>query len=435
MSAAIIDLEEFEREATALMRPAFKSRFGAVRWGDLDTSGPQHEWLIKGIITRGEVCMLAGPSGSGKSFAAIDAAMAVARGVPWFGRKTLHGGVIYQAGESARGVRRKRLPAYRKHHGVSPEQDVPFVLLQKPIDLYASDEDATALMAEIEHWRGELSQGLELLVVDTFSAAIPGADENQAKDITPVLQRCQRIATKCQISVLLVHHMNAGGEKVRGSTAIQANLDSVLLCTKTDRVHSNGRKVREITMKKAKDENDEMSPFRFVLPSVVIGTDEDGDPVTSCVVISTAAYGAEQAEEKPTGFKVNDTEREWLQAFDQAIERIGVMPPAGVEVGSNVHLVVATEEVKRVYKERYAATEDGDEAAVDARLRQRWSRATKALLKYRIIGTSKTHVWMTGRAILGHRLKGASEIKPEPKTPEQPTEPNDDPLQERPSNV
>lgn len=417
--------DDFEREALALMRPAFKSAFGAVKWGELDSSGPQHEWLIKGVITRGEVCMLAGPSGSGKSFAAIDAAMAVARGVPWFGRKTLHGGVIYQAGESARGVRRKRLPAYRKHHGVGPEDDVPFVLLQRPIDLYASDDDATALMAEIEHWRGELSHGLELLVVDTFSAAIPGADENQAKDITPVLQRCQRIATKCAISVLLVHHMNAGGEKVRGSTAIQANLDSVLLCTKTDRVHSNGRKIREITMKKAKDENDEMSPFRFVLPSVAIGTDEDGDPVTSCVVINTAAYEEGQPEEKAKGFKINETEREFMQAFEIAIERAGIMPPAGVEVPSNVMLVVPTDEVRRAFKERFAATEEGDDEAIDARLRQRWSRATKGLLKFNLIGTTKTHIWMTGRPIQGIRLRGAHEIARQPQATEPALSPDD----------
>ncbi len=408
--------EDFERETLALVKPPFKSRFGAVKWADLDAVGPQHEYLIKGVITRGEVCMLAGPSGSGKSFAAIDAAMAVARGQPWFGRKTIQGGVIYQAGESARGVRRKRLPAYRRHHGLRPDDNVPFVLLQRPIDLYASDADATALVAEIEHWRGELDHRLELLVVDTFSAAIPGADENQAKDITPVLQRCTRIATTCNIAVLLVHHMNAGGEKVRGSTAIQANLDSVLLCTKTDHAHSDGRKIREIKTKKAKDESDEGAPFRFVLPAVEIGTDEDGDPITSCVVVDLARAAPHQAEPSAEPdrreFSPSQGEMEFLQALRDAMATHGTPPPPDTDLPPHAARVVASEHVRALYMQRLEVTEQGEPDQIEARLRQRWTRATKSLIRFGVIGSIKPYIWFRRTDIkglpLGNRRQGTA---------------------------
>lgn len=65
----------------------------------------KHEWLVKNVLTRGEQAMLVGASQSGKSFLAIDLAFAIARGVPWFGNKTRKGLVVYQAGESAKGVR------------------------------------------------------------------------------------------------------------------------------------------------------------------------------------------------------------------------------------------------------------------------------------------------------------------------------------------
>lgn len=414
----IQSFDDFERETSALLKLPFKSKFGAVRWADLDTVGPQHEYLIKGVITRGEVCMLAGPSGSGKSFAAIDAAMAVARGIPWFGRKTIRGGVIYQAGESARGVRRKRLPAYRRHHGLRPDDDIPFVLLQRPIDLYASNDDATALIAEIEHWRGELAHGLELLVVDTFSAAIPGADENQAKDITPVLQRCQRIATTCNLSVLLVHHMNAGGEKVRGSTAIQANLDSVLLCTKTDKQHSDGRKIREIKMKKAKDESDEAPPFRFILPSVEIGTDEDGEPVTSCVVVdlarATAHEQAPAAEPERKEFSPSQGEMEFLQALRDAMATHGTPPPPDVELPAHADRVVTADHVRALYMARLAVTEQGEPEQVESRLRQRWTRATKSLIRWNVIGALKPYIWFRRTDIRGLKVFDRRAPAPEP---------------------
>ena len=66
----------------------FKSAFGAVPWLEFGKPGPSYEYLIKGVLTKGEQSMLLGESQSGKSFLAIDIAMAVARGVEWFGRKS-----------------------------------------------------------------------------------------------------------------------------------------------------------------------------------------------------------------------------------------------------------------------------------------------------------------------------------------------------------
>src|SRR5690606_37475115 len=112
-------------------------------WQDVDAPGAQYEYLIKGVLTQNEISMLLGESQSGKSFLAIDIDMAVARGVPWFGHRVVRGGVVYQAGESATGVRRKRLPAYRIGNEIT-DQRLPFVLLQGPLDLYSGEDPTEA---------------------------------------------------------------------------------------------------------------------------------------------------------------------------------------------------------------------------------------------------------------------------------------------------
>jgi ABC-type glutathione transport system ATPase component len=44
--------------------------------------------------TPGELHALVGPSGSGKSFVALDWALCVAAGIPWHGRETIQGKVL-----------------------------------------------------------------------------------------------------------------------------------------------------------------------------------------------------------------------------------------------------------------------------------------------------------------------------------------------------
>ena len=204
------------------------------------------------MLTRGERSMMVGPSQSGKSFVAIDMALSIARGVEYFGRKTLRGGVVYQAGEGGRGLK-KRLRAYRDAHGVSGK--LPFVLLPAALDLHASDDHTNALIAEIKHWASTFDCPLELVVIDTLAAATPGANENASEDMSRVLARCARIATACNCHVMIVHHMNADGVKPRGHTSIFANLDTVIAVEKTQ-ASADGRPVRRCKLMKQKDGED-----------------------------------------------------------------------------------------------------------------------------------------------------------------------------------
>lgn len=334
----------------------FRSKFSAIRLADIDLPGLEHEWLIKGLLTRGERSMVAGPSQSGKSFAVLDMALAVSRGVDYQSYaqiggegdfnmrsfKTRRGGVVYQAGEGGRGLK-KRLRAYIKHHNIA--NDLPFVLLPSPVDLHSQEEHSKQLIAEIKHWakiyESEYQCPLELVVIDTLSAATPGANENASEDMSKVLARCERIARETNTHVMFVHHMNAGGEKPRGHTSIFANLDNVLTIRRLDESEppkdgKPGREVREMVVTKSKDGEDGTA-IKFVLQSIPLGEDEDGDPITSCVCIPPQGlFGSKTIEKQVT---LNDKLMVGFKALIKALEEEGKQAPNSLMLGKNVKTI------------------------------------------------------------------------------------------------
>lgn len=60
---------------------------------------PQSE-IVQGLLSAGAASLIYGPKNSGKTFIALDLAAAVSRGLPWQGRKTIQGLVVYIAAES-----------------------------------------------------------------------------------------------------------------------------------------------------------------------------------------------------------------------------------------------------------------------------------------------------------------------------------------------
>lgn len=392
----------------------FRSMFGAVGWSQIDDPGPTHEWLIKGILTRNEVSFLLGESQSGKSFLCIDMALSIARGTEWFGRRVVKGGVVYQAGESATGVRRKRLPAYRKHHACAGDQ-VPFVLLQNPVDFYNSDEQVEEFIAECQHWKKTMPVPLELIVIDTFNKATPGANENDGKDVGMVLARCERVRKATGAHVMLVHHLNAGGTKARGHTSLFGNVENVVTVRKViDSKDKDDRQIREWVVSKQKDGEDGVSG-KFVLPSVEIGRDVDGDAVTSCVVAAPTGYQSEADD--PAGILVGGYNAVILRAIYDAVKEKGMIAPAACGL-SRGHMAVERrdlwDKIRSITEDDTTDIKDGetDEQAQQRRqanLRQAVKRAfdylyQKGVTDRREVETltgREAWTWLTGKNVRG----------------------------------
>lgn len=372
-----------------------KSRFNALTWSHLDDPGPDLDFLIDGWLTDNERSVIGGPSRSGKSFLAIHAAMCVARGVDFFDMAVKRGGVIYQAGEGARGVKR-RLRAYRQHFKVAADEDIPLVFLGSKVDLYSREGDTQPLIDEIKAWSLTMSVPLRLVVIDTLATATAGADENSGKDMGVVLANIARISEETGAHVMLVHHMNADGKKLRGHTSVFANVDQVITV-----VCEEPTKIRTATLSKQKDDEDGLKLI-FSLLSVKLGFNERTQrDITSCVVVSVGEKERLKKEQERLGFSVNPTERRILMNMFDAIDRHGKFIADGKDgpkpaIGKTV---VHYDYYRDVALEKMPEIENRTKAA--DQVRKEFSRAKDFLIKSGIIGVQSPYMWWAGKPVRG----------------------------------
>jgi hypothetical protein len=231
--------------------------------------------LVQGILTAGAGSMLYGDSNSGKTFFTIDMACAVARGVPWMGRKTEAGLVVYVAAESPSSVR-SRLQAYQQHH----QCRVPnFAIVQTPLDLFSSDTDTEALIALVRLVECQNGQKARLIVGDTLARLSAGANENSGEDMGLVVQRFDRIRAECGAHFLMIHHSGkAAANGARGWSGIRAAMDTEIEVT-----DGGTNRCAEVT--KQRDLSTKGERMGFTLERVHLGLTKWGEPATTCIVL------------------------------------------------------------------------------------------------------------------------------------------------------
>ena len=278
-------------EVLAFPRIAPASRF---KREDFDTLKPgDQQWTVKGLWPRAGVCFVAGPSMSGKSFWTLDALAHVVKGEDVLGRKSKACGVLYIAAEGAAGVR-NRIKVLRD------EKTGPlggaFELIGQAPNLTDPDdvEDLHQAVVEARDSMKRRGHRLGIVAVDTLSASIPGADENTAKDMSPVLSALQALALDLDVMVLVVAHTGKDQDRgLRGWSGLMANADGLIMMA------SPADGVRSGTVEKVKD-GMSGDRFGFELETIEIGRDEDGDPIKSCVVRDTdAPAGQKGASRRP----------------------------------------------------------------------------------------------------------------------------------------
>jgi hypothetical protein len=116
-----------------------------------------------------------------------------------------------------------------------------------------------------------------VIVIDTLNQASPEADENTSSDMGTIINNAQILQKTTNSLVILVHHTGKDASRgARGHSSFFAALDAGIELKKT-------QSGREWMVSKSKDGEDGIShPFKLM--QVLLGKDEDGDDITSCVV-------------------------------------------------------------------------------------------------------------------------------------------------------
>lgn len=230
--------------------------------------------LLGRVIERGCTGQLFGPSGGGKTFVALDMTLAVGTGGSWNGTKCEQGMVLYFAGEGHTGLRR-RLKAWHKHNGYP---DLSGVHISRSIISFGA-AGIRSVVAEVRNLEVQTGGKVSLLVIDTLARHIEG-DENSTRDMTQFVSVVDGLRDAFPGStVIVIHHTGNSAEQMnrsRGSSALKAACDFEIQCNKG-----------LLTFTKVKD-GEQPEPVEFKLIPVEIGTDAEGEPITSCVV----SYGA-----------------------------------------------------------------------------------------------------------------------------------------------
>ena len=241
-------------------------RFKLLSSADLRALPPL-QWRVLGVLPAVGVAALFGPSASGKSFLGFDLAAYIAEGRDWFGRRVKAAPVVYLALEGEAGFK-LRAEAWEQANGRTLPPGLRLVL--QGFKLAGDVPDLAAAIV------GAVGAGA-VVFVDTLNASAPGMDENGPADAGLILESAKALQRLTAGLVVLVHHTGKDASKgMRGHSSLFAAMDGAIEVTRDgDR--------REWKVSKSKDGADgEAHPFRLEL--VNLAPDDEGEPVTSCVV-------------------------------------------------------------------------------------------------------------------------------------------------------
>ena len=184
---------------------------------------PPIEFLIDAILPAGGTGTLFGAPGLGKSFVALDLALCVASGKPFFGHIVKRCPVVFVAAEGAAGLP-NRVNAWRQHHGYEDTGELGVYFATEPVQLLEGRSVSVFLSAIRK--LGEPRPGL--IIMDTLARCMAGGDENSTRDMGMTIAAVDRIRRDTGAAVLLIHHTRKDGDLERGSSALRGAMDAML---------------------------------------------------------------------------------------------------------------------------------------------------------------------------------------------------------------
>lgn len=212
---------------------------------------PEPAWLVDDWWTLGSHGIIAGLPKSYKSLISLDLAISVSSESPFLGQFEVNpkgvGPVIVVQQENSMSLLRDRLWKITSQRGLFSGKvlkgDKNELVVEFPPSiplLFYNDFGFDMSMPQDRESIEELirKEGAKLIVFDPLYLMIGGADENNAKEMRPILSWLLRIRNLYNCAVVVVHHWGkggsdrkgrgAGGIKLLGSTTIYGWLEAAL---------------------------------------------------------------------------------------------------------------------------------------------------------------------------------------------------------------
>lgn len=180
---------------------------------------PEEEvtWVVDGILPGGGFSIVAAKPKVGKSTLARAASYAVSKGLPFIGRHTMKGPVIYVALED----KRREVRRHFEDMGVTGEEDIYVYAARAP------EGALEKLKKQIEDIRPVL------VVIDPLFRFTRMKDEKAYAEVTNKLEPLLALARETGAHVMVTHHATKGdregGDALLGSTAIFGSVDTAII--------------------------------------------------------------------------------------------------------------------------------------------------------------------------------------------------------------
>ena len=190
--------------------------------------------LIDGFVPSGSVMVLAGGPSTGKSFTALSWAVAIAEGIPWFGRQTRQAPVVYVLGEGVNSFG-DRLEAWETVNDRPMSDNLHFMDgLTYDIDLNDPDsvQQLIAMLAYVQPG---------LVIFDSLSMLARYSNENDNAEVAQVMANVNSIVQATGATAMLVQHIMESTESMEPSVSVfVGNADTGVVVAEDTRENATG---------------------------------------------------------------------------------------------------------------------------------------------------------------------------------------------------
>lgn len=233
-------------------QPSSPGDFGLVNLQTLlvESETPT-DWLVDGILPKGEAVLFAGSSHSGKTYALLDLGLAVAYGRPWLGRYVVPEArpVIYAPSEGRRGIGKRVRSAIDYHY---PYAAAPDFLL------YGNRLDLTNVESRLDFRRAIRYSEAALVIVDVLRDATPGVPEN-SDEFGDAFGYLRDLAQETGATIIAAHHLGKDTTKgSRGHSSTKDKADQEVIVTASTIPTADGDIAwTTVTLKNSKNRNED----------------------------------------------------------------------------------------------------------------------------------------------------------------------------------